>query len=140
MVLVRLVDWEPRLAAVVEAYRTVPFRWGDGDCVAFAVAAIAAVTGQDLRDEVPAYWTPRRAHELVQQQDMVARVSAVLGPPVHRATLRRGDLVWDPCAEPRGSIPGAVGVCLGEYTAWRQTPRGLVETPTAWSEVGWRVG
>lgn len=138
----RTLGWEEALERCILAARMTPFAWGSADCLVFALDAIRALTGWDLRAQVkvPWYVTPFQAQSILHQQGLFARVSAVLGPSVLSPQLRRGDLVWDPHAHPGGVIPGALGVCLGEYTGWRSADRGLVETLTYRYREGWHVG
>lgn len=45
--MMRLPCWPERLAALIEARRETPFRWGAQDCCTFAADAVLAMTGRD---------------------------------------------------------------------------------------------
>lgn len=42
----RLPGWEQRLASVLEAYRTRPYRLGVSDCIRLACESVEALTGE----------------------------------------------------------------------------------------------
>lgn len=44
----RFQDWPNRLTAVIEEYKTIPFVWGESDCMQFAIKAAARLVDYDL--------------------------------------------------------------------------------------------
>ena len=95
--LVRLPDWEARLAPVIAAAQAARFAWGEHDCCVFAADCVQALTGVDLLAPVRGrYRSAYTAARLVTAEGgLQAAVSRVLGAEPHEdfAHARRGDLV-----------------------------------------------
>ena len=101
-------QWEPRLADVVAdwAARVHQPRPGQ-DCAAFVLAAVAAVTGEQLVFELRGYRTPAgqaRALREMGWADLPAAAEACFGERIPPLAAHRGDVVSD-------------GVVLGVMTA-----------------------
>lgn len=108
----RIEGWERRLAAFIEARRTMPFAWGPNDCVSFGIAAVEAITGTSV---LPVTWS--NAREALQAIDaaggLVMAMTSVLGPPHENWRLaRRGDVVLTATNDLEGGR-GPVLLCVG---------------------------
>lgn len=51
----RLPDWPDRLIRFMEDRQRVPFKWGEQDCVTYAMGAVKAMTGTDHLDDLPTW-------------------------------------------------------------------------------------
>jgi hypothetical protein len=112
----RLPDWEQRLADFIAENRDRPFAWGEWDCILFACAAAAAITGEDKAAEYRGRYTTERGARAILREigagTLLRTVNAnfTRKPP---AFAQRGDLVWH---------AGCVGVCLGKAAAFLTEP------------------
>ena len=112
----RLPDWEQRLADFIAAGEHRAFEWGAWDCILFATACAAAITGEDKAAAFRGAYRDRRG---------AARVLRTMGQGTLLRTVnhhfarkpvtyaRRGDLIWH---------RGSVGVCLGRAAAFITDP------------------
>ena len=97
--LTRHPDWEPRLAACVEAWagRAYAFKPGH-DCAAFVLAGIEAVAGEKLALALRPYKTQagqaRALYEL-GWDGLPDAADALLGPRIAPLQAHRGDVVSD---------------------------------------------
>ncbi|MBU0752359.1 MAG: hypothetical protein KJ787_13885 [Gammaproteobacteria bacterium] len=140
MGLVRTSDWPERLADVVAAATSRPYRLGEWDCLRFACACIAAMTGEDFWPRFAGEYTTRRAALkaiAAIARDLEAAITATLGvSPAPTFSAQRGDLVLfkDDAGE-------HIGVCLGGSVAVLG-PAGLLPLPITAPGLGpcWRVG
>jgi len=141
----RLEDWPERLAALIDARMSVPFRWGSNDCALFAADAVQAVTGVDLAavwrgqyaDEEGAR-SMRSASSHLASGDIVAALREMahrrLGPDAPPLMARRGDIVL--VEHDNGH---SLAVCLGSMAA-APGRRGLMVLDRAAWRAAWRVG
>lgn len=111
--MMRLPDWDVRLAAFIEARRNMPFAWGTNDCAMFAGDAVIAITGRDPFAD----W--RGTYECEDSGAMV-QGGAPLGFIVDGALRAFGAQPAEVCMAQRGDIvmvdvgnQEACGVCLG---------------------------
>ena len=136
----RLQGWESRLAAIVEAARSTPYKLGEHDCFRFACAAVEALTGADI-------WTTwagryrtrrealRRIHEFGGGGFTEAATRLFGGPLVHPGLARRGDVLeYEDAAREQH-----LGVCVGAHVAVLKDS-GLAFVPLHECRHGWRVG
>lgn len=63
----RVDDWPSRMFEVVEARRIAPFEWGQNDCVIFAAACIAAITGSNPIADLKPWKTERTAMKRIAE-------------------------------------------------------------------------
>lgn len=135
----RLEGWEVRLAEVIEAARSEPFRWGERDCFHLACAAVEALTGADRWPEFGGrYRSQRQALRIIGEHgpsfaEFVTWFFAV--PPVGVNLARRGDLMM---IEPPSGM-SALGVCVGSEAAVR-FERELGFLPRGRFACSWRIG
>jgi len=134
-VLQRLPDWPERLAAVVQARRHVPFKWGSNDCASFAADVALALTGRDPLATLRGQWASESEALAVLQRlkGLAWAARRLLGPPVAMAMAPRGAVV---CARMQGRP--ILGVHLG---AWWCAPgaQGLQFRPAAEVHLAWVV-
>lgn len=86
------------MIAVIEARSARTFAWhGQRDCVSFAGACIAALTGRDPLAGLPRWRTRREALAVAQEQGgLEAAVDARLPVRVAPANAQRGDIAGLP--------------------------------------------
>lgn len=110
-------EWEPRLAACVEAWtpRAYEPAWGK-DCVAFVLDGIEAVSGDRLTfDGAKPYRSAAGQGRWLKQQgyaDLVAAADACLGERIAPLQAHRGDVVSD--GSVLGLMMAAGPVAFGE--------------------------
>lgn len=112
----RLECWESRLAAVIEAARGRPFRWGENDCFRLACASVHALTGVDHWPAFAGrYHTQRQALRILAASgSFEGFVSEVFGAELVAPRLARmGDLML----VPQGPRMPALAVCVGAHAA-----------------------
>jgi hypothetical protein len=135
--LVRLPDWQPRLAALANERRATPYAYGENDCWLFVRMAVEATTGTLLFPEMTPYsgWIAA-ARVMISRgwETMEDMATELLGSPVGPETSRPGDIV---SYEAAGDLHLAVRI--GDM-AIAPTLRGthLVE-PSEWRRC-WKVG
>lgn len=122
--LTRYPDWTQRLTQYVLQAMPAPFVWGQHDCVTFAATGVQVMTGVDLlaalRDDAGAlpWTTPMEAYRVLQPlgglEAAVRSAGLVEVPPL---MAQRGDVVLVRGPRRKGSMRGAVGLCLGERIA-----------------------
>jgi hypothetical protein len=102
-------DWESRLANVLVAWRhrEYAFSWG-GDCVAFALEAIEAVSGERLLfDGAQPYRSAAGQARWLKQmgwRNLMDAANACLGDSIAPLQAMRGDVVSD------GTVLGVVAL------------------------------
>jgi len=92
----RLDDWEKRLIALANEWRTRPYVYGISDCGCFAQAAIEAVTGVALLSDVerPRGWLSAAKFMIAHGWDSVEDMATeLLGAPVEPSLSGPGDIV-----------------------------------------------
>jgi hypothetical protein len=115
--LVKLPDWQDRLAECVRGRIGRGFEWGTNDCMAWAADCVLAQTGHDDWERYRGrYSTPRGALRAIRRGDGCALPIDLMDRlwglrlPVHEAI--HGDLVVANLGEPAGMGP-SVGLCYG---------------------------
>jgi hypothetical protein len=134
--LVRLPDWEQRLAALANSWRNKPYAYGVTDCGQFALAGIAAVTGVALLDDIvwPRGWLGVAKVMIANGwKDVEATMDDIL-PRGEVIDSRRGDVV---SYEGNGELHLAVR--FGDYSLTPGTT-GLELIPSARWINTWRAG
>lgn len=93
--LVRLPDWESRLAKVANDWKHRPYVYGVSDCGQFALAAVTAVTGAVLLDDIvwPRGWLGVAKVMLANGWDSVEATMDDILPRSAIRWPRRGDIV-----------------------------------------------
>lgn len=130
----RLAGWEARLAAVVEAYRELPYHLGQCDCFTLACAVFHALRGVDHWPNIAGrYSTEREAIALISEhghtmEEAAASFSGSVVIPLAQA--QRGDLVFY-----RDGLGVHLTVCLGHVVA-AYGPAGLVFLPISTARLG----
>lgn len=107
----RVPDWEKRLLATVEEWRSRPFEWGGADCLAFAQACAAACQGSEVGPVLPCYGDEKAARRVLRGfgGNLGEALAGVL-PEIPVSMAQRGD--WG--LVETGKI-GAVVICLGKH-------------------------
>ena len=107
----RLLDWEPRLARVIDANRTTPFAWGTHDCAMFVGRCVEAVTGANPAAAFVETYSDEEGAErtLADIGGLATHCERLFGEPVPLLCARRGDVLY------RVDAHGAemVAVCFG---------------------------
>lgn len=141
----RLLDWEDRLSAFIDANRSRSFEWGQWDCILMACSAVEAQTGVDPAAEYRGRYTDKEGAMLALRElgkgTLIRTMNDVFPRrPVGKA--RRGDLVM---------FDGAAGVCMGGQALFVGEERlaeaagvrmreGLIAIPRALWTRAWSVG
>jgi hypothetical protein len=112
----RLPDWEQRLSNFLTAHQHRPFEWGQWDCILFACAAVAEMTGHDAAAAYRGRYTDAQGAALALRElgkgTLLKTVDHEFeAKPVARAI--RGDLIWH---------AGCVGICVGANAAFLTDP------------------
>lgn len=125
-------DWEPRLGACVSEWteRAYAFAWGR-DCVAFALAAIEAVSGERLTfDGARSYRNEAGQARFLRQlgwASLPEAADACLGERIPVLAAHRGDVVSD------GSVLGVKAA----YGCFAFSEDGMVQIAPV---IAWPVG
>jgi hypothetical protein len=135
----RLPDWEARLAALIEAVRDRPYQIGKWDCAQFCGAAVEAVLGDNPAAPFRGrYRNRRQGIRLLPGRRFKLRgfLTNLFGPPVAPLFLRRGDIAM---------MGTAIGVRWGAGLLFVGADagadrEGLVYRPVEDARCGWRVG
>lgn len=93
--MIRLPDWRARFAAEMDRQRRAAFEWGTHDCsTGLALAAVEAITGQDLRGTWGEYSTAAGAYKAIRKAgfDNLGDLVASIFPEIHPDMARIGDL------------------------------------------------
>lgn len=95
MQLVRLDDWEARLARHANSWRAVEYAYGLTDCTRFAHGAVEAITGVDILPGMqwPTGWISAAKFMIAKGWDSVEVPVAELLPELDAVESRRGDIV-----------------------------------------------
>lgn len=131
----RFEDWPRRLDAAIEAARGRPFSWGRHDCVLFATAVAADLTGTDHAERYRGTYRNARgaARILLRNGGLAALVTRYFGDPVMAPEAKRGDLLLA-CRE----TGMAIGVCVGRLGAFAG-PKGLSFLPLKECDQAWHI-
>jgi hypothetical protein len=97
---VRYADWQARFWREMDRQRTLPFVWGERDCVLFAATMGDAVSDAEYVRRARAAFTwsnTKEAIRLQRETDLRALTETVMGPLVAWPRLTMGDfgLVFD---------------------------------------------
>lgn len=132
--LVRLPDWQLRLAELVTARLAAPFAYGSNDCGLWVADAVQAMTGIDPAPHLRAHANARGALLAVQGYGGIAQLAtACLGPAMPASRAAVGDVVAVAVGKRL-----ALGICNGS-TALGPGPRGLVHVAMADAMLAWRL-
>lgn len=140
----RLRDWEARLSAFLADARAKPFAWGEHDCILFATAAAAAMTGDDKAAAYRGQYHDRKSAAAILKRLGQGTLLRTVNANFERCKpgfARRGDLVW---------FHGSVGVCVGGEALFVGEERlarvdgailraGLIAVPRGLWAKAWRV-
>ena len=130
----KLPDWEPRIAAYLDACATRPFAYGAHDCCLFGAGAIEALTGHDAgKPWRGKYRTEAGAAKALKRRwfdDIDGPFTDLLGEPTAPLMAARGDIVSD------GANIGVMWV----GGAWFVTDDGLQMQPATGLQRCWKVG
>lgn len=108
----RLPNWESRLSNFMAANQHRSFEWGQWDCILFATACAAALTGDDRGADYRGRYSDQRGARAMLREIGRGTLLRTVDSQFARkpvAQAQRGDIVWR---------DGAVGVCLGEKAAF----------------------
>lgn len=125
-----LPDWHQAFNAELERHLSLPFEWGNSDCVTVALDCIKAKTGTDLMPERG--WTDEKsAKAAIKAGGGLARLAGRMLDAIHPSMAQRGDIgLW------RQGLVSALVVCDGfGFTGKTETGRLRVsrdEIKTAW--------
>lgn len=103
----RLPDWEQRLSIFIGANRDRRFRFGEWDCLMFATAVAAELTGEDVAAPYRGTYGTRKGATEALRKHGAGTLLKTLDATFQRKKpgfAQRGDLVW---------FAGSVGVCVG---------------------------
>lgn len=132
----RLMDWESRLAALVQARLRAPFIWGAHDCVLFAADCIEAMTGGDPVADLRGQWDDRSsAVRAIARAGGLAGAIALRGfvPAPGPLFAQRGDLVLH-----HRDGADALAICTGPSLA-APSDVGLLFLGLEHGVIAWRV-
>lgn len=132
----RLPDWEDRLSDFLAANMARPFEWGQWDCILFATACAAEITGTDKAAAFRGQYIDRegaaRTLRTIGQGTLLKTIDHHFErKPVGMA--QRGDLVW---------AENAVGICAGSngwFVGEEGSHQGLVRIPRGQWQRAWTV-
>lgn len=134
----RLPNWEQRLFAALDVWRSRVYACGPDDCCAFAGDCIEAVTGLTPYADYAGYTTPEQARDALAlngYKSLRAALRGLCGAPIPRGLALRGDIAWLPAS---GSV-GSVGVVVGGGVLFL-FDTGWVRAPMALANRYYRVG
>ena len=91
---VRLINWQSRLAALVETRQATPFAWGSNDCCLWAADCADACTGVDLVGELRGRYADERAGRRLLKRlgGLAVLASSRLGAEVPPLMAQVGDV------------------------------------------------
>jgi hypothetical protein len=90
----RYTDWQRRFWAEMDRQRTLPFVWGERDCILFAATMGDAISdAQYVRRarEAFAWSNVEEAASLLATTDLRTLIETVMGPMIPRTRLGMGD-------------------------------------------------
>jgi hypothetical protein len=132
---VRRQDWPERMVEAIEAAGRREDPDGRLACAEFAADVVLAMTGEDLypwRGMLPA---DAYREMLSGAPTMRQALAELLGPEVHPAHARRGDVV---VRSPEAPLGEAIGICCGRESAF-VTPEGVGYEPTLSMAAAFRI-
>jgi hypothetical protein len=122
------------LFETIETLSQEPWEWGAMDCCQFARRVLIETHGIDFAKDQPEYDNAFAAAKIIARAGgMESFVSSMLGDPVPRNLIRRGDV----CIAdfPAGL---ATGICVGQSAAFA-SESGVVYIPMKQVIKGWNV-
>jgi hypothetical protein len=137
MIINRHQNWVALLYAFIEQRKSMGFAWGQNDCCMFAADAVLAMTGVDYAANFRGKYTTKvgaaRALRRYGAGTIQATLTELLGAPVSRLNLRRGDVVL-------GSLNGqpTAGILLQHPVA--PSDDTLAHFNASDIICGWRIG
>lgn len=130
----RVDDWPSRFFEIIEARQKMPFEWGKNDCVMFAAACIAAMTGDNPIEDLKPWKSQKTAMKRIEE---VGGFEAWLDSRYERVEwydAQRGDVGL--LEQTDGPI---VVMNVGGYWAG-PSDEGLTRSPQGAVYRAWRVG
>ncbi len=127
-------NWPEALDDYIDAARSLPFTWGQNDCVSFACGWNQLMTGRDVYAEFRGqYHSDNEAMRLMLKHDVHGMEDAgrfLFGEPrMGNTHIQRGDIAY---------AQGALGICTGAHGAFLNE-EGLTFIRLADFELGWSV-
>lgn len=120
-----------------------PFEWGSWDCALWAAAAIEAMTGHDLAEDLRGqYSSETEAAEILRDigaGNLYNLARRHLGQPIHPSAAWRGDVAY---------FRRSLGICYGPHALFvghhvlasgEETPEGLIVVPIDMIERAFKV-
>ncbi|GEA06230.1 hypothetical protein KUL42_09910 [Alteromonas sp. KUL42] len=93
----RYTDWATRLTQFMQSRQYSKFQWGKHDCCLFAADAVLAMTGHDYAKAFRGRYRTSKGALLALKRKGYAGIdealTAILGEPSPRLSVRRGDVV-----------------------------------------------
>ena len=132
----RLPDWEDRLSAFLDQHRDRAFQWGEWDCVLFATACAAELTGEDRAAAFRGKYDTREGAALALRElgkGTLVKTMDSLFPRCPVGMAGRGDIVM---------AGAALGVCIGRvamFVGEEDGREGFVTIPRAEWQRAWKV-
>lgn len=114
MILRRHPLWRQNLNELIRVNALRPFAWGEWDCALWAATAVHAMTGVDFAEPYRGkYSDSSECAKLLRDEgpgSLFQLCSQALGPPVHPAQARCGDVVYK-----ADNMP-TLGICYGRQS------------------------
>lgn len=132
----RRLDWQERLADLIDANRQTPFQWGVHDCALWGADVMEAQTGADFGAPFRGKYSDAEGAAEALRTFGAGTLIKTFDRHLERiapAFAGRGDLV----AKGRGRT-AAIGVCIGSEALFVGDD-GLVRVPRSEWAAAWRV-
>ena len=95
--MIRSHNWTDLLTNFIQSRRNTPFVWGKNDCCLFPADAVLAMTGEDKAADFRGTYNSaigaKRALKKKGYSNIEEALTSILGAPVSRLSVRRGDVV-----------------------------------------------
>jgi hypothetical protein len=128
--IMRLENWEEKLALFLISRQTQAFVWGTNDCILFAADAVKETTGVDLAAEVRGAYNSESTAALIlnERGGLEAAITTAFGYAPHTAWAKthRGDVVL---AQAGGTLCAGVSVGDGQIAVPAPTAKNIVRLP-----------
>jgi len=105
--------------AFIEGNADRPFAWGEWDCILFATACAAEITGEDRAAAFRGKYSNRKGARAILRELGKGTLLRTIDYHFERKAVpfaQRGDLIW---------YSGSVGVCLGRAAAFITDPKAI---------------
>ncbi|AYA63832.1 DUF6950 family protein [Alteromonas sp. RKMC-009] len=133
----RLTTWTQQLTQFITGKKHQPFEWGVNDCCLFAADAVLAITGEDPAIQFRNRYSTRLGAARVLKNEghdnIESAITAMLGEPVPRLSVRRGDVVL---VDLNGDM--TAGIMFGQVLAPGE--QGIATVSPLDITTVWRVG